>query len=205
MNRLEETKAFFNSSQTKEYHGHRKKVHSVAWNCRGDKLASGSVDQTARIWGIGGPVVSKDLELKGHTNSVDQLCWDPTHPERLGTASADKTVRIWDGRTGECSQVIPTSGENINISWSPDGHHLAVGNKEDVLSIIDTRMYKIIKTTKFLFEVNEISWNNTGDLFFITTGLGQIEVMSYPSLEKVKTLHAHTANCYCIEFDPAGK
>jgi THO complex subunit 3 len=27
-------------------------VHSVAWNCTGRKLASGSVDRTARIWDI---------------------------------------------------------------------------------------------------------------------------------------------------------
>lgn len=32
--------------------GHTKKVHSVAWNCTGRKLASGSVDRTARIWDI---------------------------------------------------------------------------------------------------------------------------------------------------------
>lgn len=25
-------------------------MHSVAWNCTGTKLASGSVDQTARVW-----------------------------------------------------------------------------------------------------------------------------------------------------------
>lgn len=29
-----------------------KQVHSVAWNCTGTKLASGSVDQTARVWHI---------------------------------------------------------------------------------------------------------------------------------------------------------
>jgi WD40 repeat protein len=39
------------------------------------------------------------MVLKGHTNSVHQLCWDPTHPEYLATASADKTVRIWDTRS----------------------------------------------------------------------------------------------------------
>lgn len=31
---------------------HLLKVHSVAWNCTGMKLASGSVDQTARVWHI---------------------------------------------------------------------------------------------------------------------------------------------------------
>ena len=33
---------------TKEYLGHKKKVHSLAWNCSGEKLASGSVDQSVR-------------------------------------------------------------------------------------------------------------------------------------------------------------
>ena len=34
--------------ETKEYLGHKKKVHSLAWNCSGEKLASGSVDQSVR-------------------------------------------------------------------------------------------------------------------------------------------------------------
>ena len=34
--------------ETKEYLGHKKKVHSLAWHCSGEKLASGSVDQSVR-------------------------------------------------------------------------------------------------------------------------------------------------------------
>jgi THO complex subunit 3 len=37
---------------SREFLGHHKKVHSVHWNCAGKLLASGSVDQTARIWNI---------------------------------------------------------------------------------------------------------------------------------------------------------
>lgn len=161
--------------------------------------------------------------MKGHTDSVDQLCWDPTNPDRLATASSgnlncyfrkivenwikklDKTVRIWDTKSGKCEQVIPTSGENINITWSPDGAQIAVGNKDDQLSIIDVKKSKIIKTTKFPFEVNEISWNNDGSLFFLTTGIGNVEVLKYPELKLIMKLQAHTANIYCIEFDPTGK
>ena len=42
---------------------------------------------------------AKDIELKGHTDSVDQLCWDPKHADLIATASGDKTVRLWDARS----------------------------------------------------------------------------------------------------------
>lgn len=51
---------------------------------------------------IGGTLLQgkvKDVELKGHNDSVDQLCWDPKHAELIATASGDKTVRLWDARS----------------------------------------------------------------------------------------------------------
>jgi THO complex subunit 3 len=201
---MDEMRSYFSVATTRELLGHKKEVHSLGWNMGGTRLASGSVDQTARIWSL--EHGKHSLELRGHTASVDQLAWDPTSPDRLATASADKSVRIWDVRAGaNCVTTIHTSGENINLSWSPDGQHIAVGNKDDLLTIIDARKYKIIKTTKFLFEVNEMTWNNSGEYFFLTTGLGTVEVMRYPTLERVRTLSAHTANAYCIEFDPTGR
>jgi len=68
-------------------------------------------------------------------------------------------------------------GENINITWSPDGHTIAVGNKEDLITFIDMRTLKPISEQQFNFEVNEISWNNESDLFFLTNGLGCVYVL----------------------------
>jgi THO complex subunit 3 len=53
--------------------------------------------------------------------------------------------------------------------------------------------------------VNEIAWSKDLTFLFLTTGRGGVEVMSWPSLERTCTLHAHTANCYCVKFSPSGE
>lgn len=202
----EEATKLFSDSKIKEYRGHREKVHTVAWNCDGRRLASGSVDKTARIWTPHrGTDVRYSVELRGHTDSVDQLDWDPTNADRLATASCDRTVRLWDQRTGKCTTTVQTEGENINICWSPDGKNIAVGDKNDTINIIDTRTFEIVSKQQYNMEVNEISWNIAGDLFYLTTGQGTIKIFDYPSFKLLHTLRAHTANCYCIEIDPRGR
>ncbi|KAI8377876.1 WD40-repeat-containing domain protein [Radiomyces spectabilis] len=202
----DQVQSMIKHSKIREYKGHKEKVHTVAWNSDGRKLASGSVDKTARVWTPHrGTDIRYSIELKGHTDSVDQLDWDPTHPDRLATASCDKTVRIWDQRSGKCTAVVQTGGENINICWSPDGNHIAVGDKNDTISIIDTRTNTTVKTQKHNVEVNEIAWNNANNLFFVTTGQGTVKTYEYPSLKLLQSLRGHTANCYCVEADPTGK
>ena len=40
----------------------------------------------------------KETSLKGHSDSVDQVDWSPTHVNHLVSASGDRTVRVWDMR-----------------------------------------------------------------------------------------------------------
>lgn len=45
------------------------------------------------------------MALKDHTGSVDQVCWSPMNSELLSSASADKTVRIWDIRSKKVKKL----------------------------------------------------------------------------------------------------
>lgn len=114
-------------------------------------------------------------------------------------------VRIWDTRTYKSVSTINTKGENINITWSRDGNTIAVGNKEDLITFIDTKTNKIRAEEKFNFEINEIMWNKTSDQMYLTSGQGSIHVLSYPNLELLNVLKAHPATCICIDFDQSGK
>jgi len=194
-----------NQKLLQELKNHISKVHSVSWSCDGKRLASGSLDKTVCLFSLSHDRLSKEHTYRGHGDSVDQLCWHPTNPDLLATASGDKTVRIWESRSSKALATIQTKGENINIAWSSDGKTLAVGNKEDLVTFIDAQTYKIILEEQFKFEVNEISWNKNSDLFFLTNGQGCVHVYTYPEMKLQHVLQAHPANCICIEFDPTGK
>ncbi len=42
--------------------------------------------------------------FRGHVDSVNAVAWQP-FAVHLATASGDKTVSLWDARTGLCVQV----------------------------------------------------------------------------------------------------
>nr|WJH19520.1 THO complex subunit 3 [Euglena gracilis] len=194
--------------ERKNWTGHSAKVHSVAWNKDGTRLASGSADKTTRVWEVTNDSKyssGNSQQLTGHTGPVDQLCWDPTGTTQLASASSDKTVRVWDLRQSATPCVtVSTVGENINIAWSPDGNYIAVGNKEDVLTMIDARKFKAIRVQRFNHEVNEFAWDNSGKYLFMTTELGTVEICSH-ELKRIKAIQAHPSNIYCIEFDKSNR
>ena len=75
-------------------------------------------------------------------------------------------------------------GENINICWSPDGQTIAVGNKDDVVTFIDAKTHRSKAEEQFKFEVNEISWNNDNNMFFLTQSTKESQMQYLGAVSK---------------------
>lgn len=131
------------------------KVHCVKWSRDGSRIASGSTDRMAKVYTLDEHgSVKKIMDLHGHSSHIDALAWDPTNgSDKLITVSSDKTLRLWDARTGKAVMKKETSGENLNVSWKRDGLEVVYGNKSDVVSVLDLRSDKLLFEHKFPEEV----------------------------------------------------
>lgn len=99
--------------------GHTDWVLAVSWSPDGKLIATGSMDNTIRIWD---PISGQQIgsSLKGHTKWITALSWEPYHlvseghTSRLASSSKDGTVRVWNIDHHTCMYTF--SGHKSSVS-----------------------------------------------------------------------------------------
>jgi len=84
-------------------------------------LASGSGDNTVRLWDVAG---GHELRtLSGHTRPVTSLAFSPDG-KMLASSSNDYTFKLWDVTTGR-ERISVHEDAPVFVAFSPDGKVLA--------------------------------------------------------------------------------
>ena len=126
--------------------GHSGRVHSIAFSPDGKCLASGSQDQTIKLWDTA--TGTELLTLKGHSSGVVSVAFSPDG-KLLASGSVDKTVKLWNTATGkELLTFKGHSGGVFSVAFSPDGKRLASGSGDTTIKIWDTGIGRKLLTLK---------------------------------------------------------
>ena len=129
----------------KTLEGHTSFVSSLAFNPDGETLASGSWDNTIRLWNAITGECRKTLT--GHTRSVTSLVYSPDG-RTLASASEDlKTIHLWDAATGDRHITLKGHTSNVkSLAFSPDGSTLASASWDETICLWDAATGKLRKT-----------------------------------------------------------
>lgn len=102
--------------------GHRERINSICWSSHGDWIVSGGDEPYMYLWDFSSKQVLSTL--KNTDKGISCLSLSSCN-QYLASIGKDKELRIWNLEGGS----IISSMDNItDISWSPDGSHLAVAN-----------------------------------------------------------------------------
>ena len=113
---------------------------------QGGILASGSCDQTIRLWDTSSGQCRKTLH--SHTDWVRSVNFSP-QGNILASSSDDQTLKLWDTSTGQVLKTL--QGHMIwvwSVAFSPDSKTLASGSEDGTIKLWDVLTGECVKTLR---------------------------------------------------------
>jgi len=125
---------------------HDSRVHCIAWSPETTlvsapkllRFATGGADHNVRIYSTDLGESDTMRVLKGHTDYVNAVAFQPDSGGQLASGSDDHSVVMWDAQSGRKLDTMHFQSAVMSLSWHPDEvSKLLVAEKSGVLHIVN--------------------------------------------------------------------
>ena len=203
--------------------GHTRSVLSTAFSPDGQILASGSADDTIRLWNVNTGELIETFE--GHTDVVSSVAFSPDG-QTLASGSWDETIRLWNVNTGELIETFEGHTDVVSsVALSPDGQTLASGSGDTTIhlwnaNIMESEVLWSLETGEQVEEntdqlliileghkgsINSITFSPDGQTLASGSWDETIRLWNINTGKLLKTLEGHESNVTSVTFSPDGQ
>lgn len=157
------------------FSGHSDWVSDVAFSPDGSRLATTSLDRTAKIWDV-----TNGQELfafEEHSRAVISVAFSPDG-KILATGSENGFIILWNTETGAKINVLGSSLVAVHtVTFRPDGSRLAAAYDDGTVRIWNIRNYNSeFVLTRHAGAVNDVTYSPDGTQFATVGEDGRIIV-----------------------------
>jgi len=185
--------------------GHKDAVTSLAFDRQGGTLASGSHDNTVKLWEARSGKLLRTLT--GHKDGVWGVAFDPQGGP-LASVSKDKTVKLWEAQSGRLLRTLEGhSAPILCLAFDPHDGTLASGGGyvDQTVKLWEAQSGKLLRTleghTREVYSVVLDPSNGTRG------GGGRdntVKLWEARSGKLLRTLTGHKDGVWGVAFDPQG-
>lgn len=181
--------------------GHTQRITSVSVSSSGQWIASGSDDQTVRIWQANGQL----LHTLDVGEKVNDIALSPDD-QSIAAITTQGTVQRWSSQTGKQLSSFTASPQGAGLAFHPNGKQLATAGREPVIKIWDTRTGQSVKTLSgHQGWVNAVAFNPTGNVLVSASDDQTIRIWDVDKGQALRTLPKQATAVTDIAISPDGQ
>lgn len=192
-----------NLSLANTFTGHSEAVASVAISPDGQTVASGSHDQTVKLWNLQTGKLTRTLY--GHTQPVLSVAMSPDG-QQIISGSLDETIKQWNISTGQQIRSLKTDGYvawNNAIAISKDSQTLATGSTDKTVRLWN---FATGQRTRTLYghslPVLAVAISPDGQTLASGSSDKTVKLWNINNGQPLKTLVGHTGWVTCVAVSP---
>ncbi|KAE8422921.1 hypothetical protein BDV36DRAFT_244323 [Aspergillus pseudocaelatus] len=178
-------------------------IVSLVFSPDGQIIASGSKDNTIKLWG---PNTGQPLRiLEGHSDSVASVVFS-SDGQMLASGSYDCTIKLWDIKTGQqLRTLVGHSVSVVSVAFSPDTQILASGSDDNSVRIWDTKTGKQLRTLEGHRDwVQSVAFSPNGQIIASGSYDSTIKLWDTNKGQELHTLEGHSSLVGAVAFSPDG-
>jgi len=183
--------------------GHSDCLDSVAYSPDGRYLASGSRDNTIKIWEV---ATGKVRTITGHSGWVFSVAYSPDG-RYLASGSADKTIKIWEVATGKQLRTLTDHSMTVwSVAYSPDGRYLASGSLDKTIKIWEVATGTELRTlTGYSIGVLSVVYSPDGHYLASGSNDNTIKIWEVATGKQLRTPTGHSEVVRSVVYSPDGR
>ena len=174
-------------------------------------LATGDTNSEIWLWQIdlssaSGDIKSHIATFQGHENWVCSIAFSPDGA-RLVSGSADRTIKLWDVKTGECLQTLEGhSNWVMSVAFSPDGARLVSGSADRTIKLWDVKTGECLQTLEgHRHGIWSVAFSPNGQSFVSGSADRTIKRWAAATGECLQTMMGHEHGVWTVAFSPDGR
>jgi WD40 repeat protein len=187
----------------KTLRGHLDYVFRAAFSPDGQRIVTGSWDQTAKVWDAASG--RELLTLKGHHARIHSVAFSPDG-QRIVTGSWDQTAKVWDAANGRELLTLKGHREQVlAVAFSPDGQRIVTGSHDRTAKVWDATSGNLLRSLEgHRAAIVPVAFSPDGQRVVTGSGDRTARVWDVASGKQLLELKGHTSEVVAA-FSPDGQ